>query len=198
MEIPAEDFAEIIAELQKTPLETNHYRSSGIGKSQVFGIVNRRCLPADYSRWCWRRPFLYHLLLKFAEKHVKIPFTSITVNQSYPCAPHKDKNNIGESFLVSFGSFTGGELQIHEGELEGIHDICGKPIIADFSKITHSVLPFEGERYSLVFYVNQGHQKKKVDVPPPQVKQEEGKWVFYRGDEKIDKKVGLPHPLKKK
>jgi len=195
MHIPEEDFAEIIAELERRPLDINNYRGSGIGRSQVFGIVNRRCLPADYSRWSWKRPYLYHLLLEFAKKHVQIPFTSITVNQSYPCAPHKDKNNIGESFLVAFGDYFGGELKIHEGELEGDHNIFRKAIIADFSKITHSVLPFVGKRYSLVFYTNKGNSKKfTADIPPPTVKQEDGKWVFYRGEELIDPKIGLPHP----
>jgi len=200
MQIPAEDFTDIIQELRRLPLTVNNYRSSGIGRSQVFGVVNRRCLPADYSRWCWKRPYLYRLLLDFAEKHVRIPYTSITVNQSYPCSPHRDKNNIGESFLVAFGDYYGGELKIHEGELEGDHNIFNRAIVADFSKITHSVLPFVGERFSLVFYVNKGHQKKKVDIPEPQVVQDyaTGKWIFMRGEERIDEKKGLPHPLQKK
>jgi hypothetical protein len=196
MEIVAEEFADIIRELQKTPLQVNHYRGCGVGRSQVFGVVNRRCLVADYSRWSWKRPYLYKLLLDFAAKHVKIPFTSITVNQNYTAEPHKDKHNIGESFLVAFGEYTGGELKIHEGELEGVHNIRYKPIVADFSKITHSVLPFEGYRLSLVFYTNKGHRKGDVEIPAPSVKQENGKWVFYRGTERIEANVGLPHPLK--
>ena len=200
MEIPEEEFAAIVAEIKRSPIQTNYYRGkTGIGRSQVFGVVNRRCLPADYSRWCWRRPYLYRLLLDFAAKHVKIPFTSITVNQSYPCAPHRDKNNIGESFLVAFGSYTGGELKIHEGELEGDHTICRKPIVADFSKITHSVLPFEGERFSLVFYTNKGNHREKPILPEPSVVQDfaTGNWIFMRGSEIIDPKKGLPHPLHK-
>lgn len=196
MEIPAADFTDIISELERRPLDINNYRGSGIGRSQVFGIVNRRCLPADYSRWSWKRPYLYHLLLEFAKKHVKIPFTSITVNQSYPCAAHKDKNNIGESFLVAFGDYFGGELKIHEGELEGDHNIFRKPIVADFSKITHSVLPFVGNRYSLVFYTNKGNHRNPVDVPLPSVVQEDGKYFFYRGSERIYPNIGLPHPLR--
>lgn len=201
MEIPAEAFTDIIKELQDRPLYINRYRlSSGEGRSQVFGVVNRRCLPADYSRWSWKRPYLYKLLLDFAQKYVSIPFTSITVNQSYPCAPHKDKNNVGDSFLIAFGDYYGGELKIHEGELEGDHNIFRKPIVADFSKITHSVLPFVGERFSLVFYTNKGHQRsgKTLEIPAPSVVLESGKWVFYRGTERIDSKIGLPHPLTKR
>jgi hypothetical protein len=197
VEIPASDFALIAAELQRKTLPINEYRSSGLGRSQVFGVVNRRCLPADYSRWCWKRPYLYKLLLDFAQKHVPIPFTSITVNHSYPCIAHRDKNNIGDSYLVAFGDFTGGELEIHNGKMVGLHNIRHKPIVADFSKITHSVKSFEGERFSLVFYTNKGHHKNKPVLPPPRVACEQDKWVFYRGEEKIDAKRGLPHPKHK-
>jgi hypothetical protein len=98
---------------------------------------------------------------------------------------------------VAFGDYTGGELKIHEGELEGEHNICRRPIVADFSAITHSVKSFEGERYSLVFYVNKGHHREKPVLPEPKVVLEDGKYVFYRGDEKIDAKKGLPHPLQR-
>lgn len=200
MEIPETAFADIIAELKKTPLYVNHYRlSSGVGRSQAFGIVNKRCMPPDYSRWCWKRPFLYKLLLDFAAKYVSVPFTSITVNQNYCAEPHRDKNNRGNSFLIAFGNYSGGELKIHEGELEGIHDICRKPIVADFSKITHSVLPFTGERFSLVFYTNKSHRRDCEDYvfPNPSVQEENGCYYFYRGNEKILPSVGIPHPLKK-
>lgn len=195
MEIPEEAFADIIAELQARPLYVNLYRlSSGVGRSQAFGIVNRRSLPPDYSRWCWKRPRLYKLLLDFAEKYVSLPFTSITVNQNYCAEPHRDKNNVGKSFLVAFGNFFGGQLKIHEGELEGMHFINRRPIIADFSKITHSVLPFQGERFSLVFYTNKSHRKDGLtrEIPPPRVVEEDGVWKFYRGDVWIDPKKGLP------
>ena len=187
--IPASEFKDIIYELKRQSLPLNAYRNtSGKGLSQAFGVVGRRCLPPDYSRMCWLRPYLYKLLLDFAEKHVKIPFTSITLNQNYKADPHKDKGNVGESFLVAFGDYQGGELEIHEGELKGLHDVR-TPIITDFSKILHSVKDFTGERYSLVFYT----ARKSESLPPPSVREVAGKYVFFRGDEQIK---GLPHPLK--
>lgn len=191
MNIPEEAFAEILEELEKRPLEVNKYRNiSGEGRSQAFGLVGRRCLPPDYSRQCWKRPLLYKLLLEFGKKHVPFEFTSITVNDNYLASKHRDKGNSGDSFLVAFGSFTGGELKVHEGPLEGVHDIKNKALVTDFSKIYHSVEPFEGKRYSLVYY----NLKNKVDVPPPSVIEQDGKFLFKRGEEVILK--GLPHPLK--
>lgn len=195
MVIPAEAFQPIIEELIRRPLETNKYRlKSGLGKSQCFGVVNRRSMPPDYSRNCWTRPYLYKLLLEFAEKYVTIPYTSITVNQNYKAKAHKDKGNKGESFLVAFGNYTGGNLKILEGELMGEHDVR-TPLITDFSKILHEVQEFQGERYSLVFYtINPTNLQNAPTLPPPSVIKSGNKFYFKRGDEII--KDGLPHPLK--
>jgi|688.fasta_scaffold07436_9 hypothetical protein len=195
MQVPPEAFDEIIQELQRQPLPMNEYRiSSGSGRSQVFGVVGRRCLPPDYSRLCWTRPYLYKLLLDFGKQHVPIPWNAITCNQSYKADKHYDKNNVGDSFLVSFGKYTGGDLLIHEGDLSGNHNICYKPIVTDFSKVLHSVEEFEGERYSLVYYYYKNN--RSVELPLPSVKEEEGKYYFYRGTSKITKEEGLPHPLR--
>lgn len=190
-------FDDLITELKRQPLQENKYRDrAGSGRSQAFGIVNRRCLPPDYSRQNWLRPYLYHLLLEFGKKYVQIPFNSITVNQNYRADKHRDKNNRGESFLVGFGSYTGGDLLIHEGDLSGNHSIWCKPIVADFSKILHSVAQFTGERYSLVFYWFEN--SRSVPLPPASVKRDGDKWFFYRGEEKITREKGLPHPLRGK
>lgn len=58
MNIASDDFVEIIKELERQPIEVTKYRlKSGVGRSQVFGVVNRRSVHPDYSRHCWKRPF---------------------------------------------------------------------------------------------------------------------------------------------
>lgn len=190
-EIPTEAFTELQEELLRKPLVVNSYRmKSGAGRSQAFGVVNRRCLPPDYSRQCWRRPYLYKLLLDFADTYVDIPWTSITVNQNYRAAPHYDKGNEGDSFLVAFGSYTGGELELgSEGSL-GVLDVRHQPAVGNFSTTLHSVRSWEGNRYSLVFYT----LRQAPELPPPSVIQEAGLWKFKRGEEVCN---GLPHPLRK-
>lgn len=179
---------EIQKELERLPISINKYRpSSGDGRSQAFGIVNRRCLPPDYSRQCWLRPYLYHLLLEYGRNHVPFAFTSVTVNQNYKADPHRDRGNIGESYLVAFGDYINGELEIHEGPLKGLHDVR-QPIIADFTKILHSVKEFQGTRYSLVYYTC----KKSEGLPEASVELQEDKWVFLRGGIVCK---NLPHPL---
>jgi len=186
----AEDFALLLDELQRRPISLNKYRNvAGDGRSQAFGAVGRRCLSPDYSRNCWQRPYLYKLLLDFGQKHVKIPFTSITVNDNYKAAPHRDRGNIGESYLIGFGDYSGGELQIHEGDLSGCHNVRHRPLVTDFSKVLHSVQPWEGQRYSLVYYTS----KNSSQLPTPSVRSVDGKWKFFRGEELC---TGLAHPLK--
>lgn len=192
-EIPPEAFAPLLEELRRKPLEVNRYRKhAGDGRSQSWGVINRRCAEPDYSRMCWRRPALYKLLLEFGEKYVPFPFTSITVNQNYAAKPHYDRGNLGESYLVAFGSYSGGELEILEGESKGKFDICRKPVVEDFSLVLHQVLPFEGERYSLVFYTF-WNPRWVVDLPPPSVIEVDGVFKFKRGEEVIES--GLDHPL---
>jgi len=192
--IPEEDFKPILDEIKRQAIYQNPDRIlAGAGRSQVFGVVGRRCLPPDYSRFCWLRPYLYKLLLDFGAKHCPFPFTSITVNQNYQAAAHRDKNNSGNSFLVAFGDYTGGELEILEGEKKGVYDIRHNPVIEDFSKVLHAVKPFEGERISLVFYTYT-HPRWTQPVPSPSIREGNGKLVFYRGEEAIES--GLPHPLR--
>ena len=198
--IPEAAFAQILEELERRPLAVNKYRNTaGIGKSQAFGVVGRRCLPPDYSRQCWLRPRLYQLLLEFGERWVRptgVNFTSITVNQNYAAASHRDKNNDGDSFLVGFGNYQGGDLTIEEGSLKGNWSIRFNPIVTDFSKVYHCVREgWTGDRYSLVFYRYSNPKWELAQpLPPPSVREiETGKLCFFRGEEVC---FGLPHPLR--
>jgi len=194
--IPQTAFDEIQKEIERRSLQQNNYRlHSGKGRSQAFGLVNRRCLNPDFSRQCWIRPYLYKLLLDFGDTYVRpagVDFNAITVNENYAATKHRDKHNTGNSFLVAFGSFTGGALVIHEGDLSGVHDVCFKPIITDFSKVYHSVNEFDGKRFSLVYYTLVS--KRPLPEEKPSVVFENGSYIFKRGDVKITN--GLPHPLK--
>ena len=74
-------------------------------------------------------------------------YDAIQVNKNQQCAPHKDSHNEGPSLIIGLGDYTGGEL-FTKGEAI---DIRNKFVSFD-GRITHETLPFEGERYSLVFF----------------------------------------------
>lgn len=176
------EFDEIIFELVRRPLVLSRTRvNAGVGRTQTFGIVRKRTTPPDYSRHCRDRPKLYQLLLKFGQEHVDIPWNAVTVNQNYQCLPHKDTNNVNDSWVVAFGDFSGGQLVV-EGLL---FDIKHKPVFGDFSRYLHSVMPFTGNRYSLVFHTCPGAAD---DIPPPSVRIVNGFYKFFRGEEMIEKK----------
>jgi predicted 2-oxoglutarate/Fe(II)-dependent dioxygenase YbiX len=73
---------------------------------------------------------------------------------NYEAKPHRDKNNVGESLVVAWGDYTGGELvTVADDGTETEYNIAYKPVIMDASKITHYVKPItSGTRYSVIFF----------------------------------------------
>jgi hypothetical protein len=96
-------------------------------------------------------------------------YTNITVNRNLPCKPHRDTGNIGDSLIIGFGEFTGGQLAIEDGAAPARSGTCTpksfrcEDLMCRFvrfngGKNMHWTLPFEGERYSAVFYTHRGAQ----------------------------------------
>ena len=193
--LPVSAFTALQEELERQPLTVNNYRiRTGVGRSQTFGIVRRRCLPPDYSRQNWLRPYLFKLLTDFADQYVDISWNAITVNQGYKAGPHYDRHNVGDSYLVAFGEYEGGELLLHHDDVVTEYvDVCRQPIITDFSKVLHSVADFQGSRYSLVFYWT----PQPDNLPDWAVRKVNDEWRFFRGDQMLTRRNGLPHPLRK-
>ena len=197
--IPAAAFQALIKELEARPIPiTRSRKSAGKGRSVVFGVVNRWIVPPDYSSMCWKRPTLYKLLLDFDHMHVcsrGIRWNSVTLNMNYRAALHRDRGNEGDSFVVAFGDFTGGALHALRGPLKGKHDITHQPIVGDFSRWEHEVLPFDGERFSLVYYYRSPAAENPLS--PPSVRLVGGEAMFFRGEDAVPANSGLPHPNKK-
>jgi hypothetical protein len=76
-------------------------------------------------------------------------YTTVQVNKNVRSKPHVDKNNVGPSYIIALGEFTGGNLFI-EGEKFNI-----KNKWKNFNgTLGHWVEPFEGTRYSLVYFTH--------------------------------------------
>lgn len=83
------------------------------------------------------------------------PSTMVAVNRRATFLPHTDAGSgFGQStsLIVGLGAYTGGEL-IVEGEP---HEICYQPLTFDGWRQRHWTLPFEGERFSLVWFTPAG------------------------------------------
>jgi hypothetical protein len=120
-------------------IQVNRYRhNSGLGRSQCFGIVKQRNGCYSGSRLNFERMDIYQELQIIGKKILPPDFqyTSIQINQNYTTSRHKDVGNRGESAIVGFGDYAGGELKIENTNVDIKYDL-----------VSHT-----GERYSLVFH----------------------------------------------
>ena len=83
---------------------------------------------------------------------LKLEVTSFCVNKNLQCRPHIDKLNVGDSTIVGLGDYEGGEL-IVEGKYIDIHY---KPYCFNGAEKKHATAPFQGTRYSIIFYTQKG------------------------------------------
>lgn len=202
-ELDESAFKELKDHLSKTTIPMNRYRAKvGDGRSQTYGMVRKRSMAPDLARNSWMDAKLHHLLMKYALLYVPIPFTSVQVNDSFICAPHKDVHNLGMSYIVGFGNYLGGELVLKTPN-DTDYNIRHRPLLFNGSEIEHWTRPFTGRRWTIVFFTLISPPKfpmvrKLEDYEPVIV---EGSWVIaWRREDGsttyLSKKNGLPHPLK--
>jgi len=99
-------------------------------------------------------PELEEIFREFADFHFPdFDYGSVQLNKNFPCPRHIDSSNKSESILCCFGEYTGGEtcIEYAPGHIKEVYP-NKKPICFDGSKYYHWVKPFEGKRYSLVFF----------------------------------------------
>jgi len=158
MELPELDesaFKDLREHLLDQTIQINKYRKvMESGRSQYFGIVRKKSSPPDLSKCSWNDPKLHYLLMKFAREHVDIPFTSIQINDNLKCTAHKNKYTTGNSYIVAFGSYQGGELVIGDKE----YNIKHRPVLFD-GELECSTKDFTGRRWSLVFHTQESPLK---------------------------------------
>ena len=145
---------EILQALRSLKLPKDYRR--GVRKSPadnkrggMLGIVQEYGRP-KYTSSCLTRkyPQVAKLLCEYVKnQYPAFNFTSIQINQG-GCALHVDTLNQGKSLIVSFGDHSGGELYEYPDKITNI-----KNRLHEFSGLVpHMTLPFEGERYSVVFF----------------------------------------------
>lgn len=196
----------ILDHLMSHKLAVNRYRQKvGEGRSQCFGIVRKRCLAPDLSRQSWLDPYLHFRLMEFGRVYVPVPFTSIQVNDSFICGKHRDKNNEGESYIIGFGDYEGGELVVSENGIETEYDIKYHPLLFNGSMLEHWTKPFTGRRFTIVYHTTVAPSRFPTLVTLEDYEavriQETGHWLikWTKSDGSIEYlggKKGLPHPLR--
>ena len=109
-------------------------------------------MPSRHTR---ERPNLCRLLCAFARRELPgFHFTSIQVNKDYAAELHVDKKDAGDSRIIGLGPYLGGQLWVDDGSNGGkgrVANIKEKWLGFD-GNLPHKVLPFQGRRYTLVFF----------------------------------------------
>lgn len=147
--------------------------NAGAGRSVCFGLVGKRSAPIGPSRWNDKRPEVWAELQRIALK-LPVPegWTSCVVNMDYCALPHFDSGNVGESMIVSFGCYTGGQLVLDiSGGIE-INTFL-TPVLGDFSKVRHWTKSLSGLKFSLVFFKLDQTGAKRARIKQKQLTAEE-------------------------
>jgi hypothetical protein len=86
--------------------------------------------------------------------------TSIQFNKNYRIAKHIDGNNVGESYILGIGSYSGGELIVYdENDKPKYIDINHKFYKFNGSQFYHETADFIGDRITFVFFKLGGKHK---------------------------------------
>ena len=121
-------------------------RQTIYGKRKYQGKVQASSSTIKY-------PHILPLFKKFMKSHChEFVFTTVYVNKNVKCKKHLDSKNVGESLLVGWGNYTGGETMIYEEENKHTIDIKQSSVLFNGAEYEHRTLPFKGDRYSFVFY----------------------------------------------
>lgn len=130
-------------------------KNSGNGRTLAMGVINRRHYGVGEARGNKRSPALLEAARRLSS--VLCPdlnWTALAVNQNYEAIWHIDKNNDGESVVVAFGDFTGGELEVRAAD-GSTRLVClrHRPFRFRAAETWHQVRPItSGTRYSIVFF----------------------------------------------
>ena len=166
---------DILQLLRQWPFSRNRKRTNVLPSgrtwvhSDTFGLVNDATTGNPVLTVLAQQfPAIARIIYKWASALCTwlpegIPCTSLTINKGYAAAPHRDKGNAGPSVAVSLGHHTGGRLIIWQQD-DGHSDIAAaaqapstcldiaaKPHVFDGNQL-HSVEPFVGERFSIIFF----------------------------------------------
>lgn len=160
-----EILSEIYDALEEITLPSTH-RIMGKGyHSARTGTINQKdarqtCFGKVYfqgkiqeSSYSKKYPYMMRLFKEFIKSHYpSFKFTSVYVNRNTVCKEHLDSKNVGESLLVGFGKYTGGQTTLYIDSKPISFHIKTNSIIFNGSEILHKSEPFKGTRYSLVFF----------------------------------------------
>lgn len=160
----------LLAELRKInipKIQKSHYTKAGVlvpQRDRVIGTVGRTTnfgfgrTRHGYKAYVTNTKYAAVFRALVAFSNVALPrnwtYQSITLNHNVLAKKHIDGQNNGSSVIVGIGDYTGGSLNVYDkpGVVATSYDIQDKPLMFNGAIYPHETLPFEGERYTIIFF----------------------------------------------
>ena len=133
--------------------EIYHYMThkKSKGHLRTLGLVRPRGKDVEMSLQTCKDPKLWYLVRKFALHHVSVPWTTVEILDSIDYKPKRTKCE-GLQYIISCGSYRGGNLVGSTEKDSWEVDINYQPLILSDPLITHGTKDFEGRRIQFIFY----------------------------------------------
>ena len=126
-----------------------------IGRTITFGYGDTRRGIKEYKTNA-RFPELLKALIDFGNAIVPKgwDYNGITLNHGVKAKKHKDSKNLGVSYIIGIGDFTGGGIKVWDAEDKNprVMDLHDKPVGFNGGLLFHQTTPFKGERYTIIYY----------------------------------------------
>jgi hypothetical protein len=141
--------------IPKRASTSQRYNTTGM-RTVCFGLVKYRVQYKNKpkhgpSRFTILYPEIYdELKLIIQQIYPDFIYTTIQVNHNGVMGYHTDKNNQGDTVVLSFGEYERGELVIDEV----VYNMNCKAVRFDASKIRHKTNSLVGNKYSLVYFIS--------------------------------------------
>jgi len=146
--------------VEKHPKDGGSMLYSATWRGPYLSPTKQRAYDEETGLWKTKiyetEPGLKEVFAEYASIYFPhFDYQQVQMNKNFKINPHKDSLNCGESVLVSFGNYNGGLtcVERQDGTVDK-YDPRDSAVIFNGSKYTHWVEPFEGTRYSLVFFSN--------------------------------------------
>ena len=150
----------------------NREKNSGKPESTLFGWTWRRNMGKNIREWdeekqlyktklMTEHPELLQLFKEFANNYFSwFEWNNVQINymtEGCRMKEHLDKKNVGDSYLIAFGGYRGGDTYVKNKDDKNytLYDCRVCPLVFNGAERKHGVSTVqEGERYSLVFFKN--------------------------------------------
>ena len=169
------DFDTITTELQNLRFNKSSARRQSVGRKAserdklevyywVWGYIrNYRGYPPDNKKVIQMSNASYYpknqRVIEYAKALIMqhdpdFKYTSIQFAKNMKTLKHVDKNNVGESYIIALGDFTGGALRVYDGDTDTYKDIDIHNKFYKFngSQVYHETGDFEGIRFTLTYF----------------------------------------------